>query len=97
MARRFEIEDTITQQYKRFSAMGTQLVVRLLHPSDDTDPVRHFVASLNDLFRHALQNLGESDMDVITTDNRENQNDKPIGIGSRCNTVLGAKGFTTKF
>jgi len=60
MARRFEIEDTITRQYRRFCATGTQIVVRLLPPSDATDPVSNFLASLNDLFRHALQNLSES-------------------------------------
>jgi hypothetical protein len=80
MAPRFEIEDTITRQYRRFSATGTQLVVRLLPPSDATDPVSHFLASLNDLFSHALQNLSESDMVGLKIQNRENQNDKPIGI-----------------
>ena len=83
MARRFEIEDSITLQYRRYNATGTQLVVRLLPPSDATDPVSHFLASLNELFRHALQNLSESDMVGITIWNRENQNDKPIGISFR--------------
>ena len=82
MARKFEIEDTITRQYRRFNATGTQLEVRLLPPSDATDRVNHFLVSLNDLFLHALQNLNESDMVGITIQNRENQNDKPIGIGS---------------
>jgi len=50
MARRFEIEDTIPRRHSRFNAMGTQLEVRLLPPSDATDPVSHFLASLNDLF-----------------------------------------------
>ena len=80
MARRFEIKDTITRQYRRFGATGTQLVVRLLPPPDNSNRVNHFLASLNDLFRHALQNLNESDMVGITIQNRENQNDKPIGI-----------------
>ena len=57
-----------------------KLVVRLLPPADATDPVSHFLESLNDLFRHALQNLSESDMVGITIQNRENQNDEPIGI-----------------
>ena len=59
MARRFEIEDTIMRQYRRFGATGKQLVVRLLPPPDNSNPVSHFLASLNDLFRHALQNLNE--------------------------------------
>jgi len=83
MARRFEIEETITRQYRRFNATGTQLVVRLLPPSDAIDPVSHFLASFNDLFRHALQKLSESDMVGITIQNRDNQNDKPKGISFR--------------
>jgi hypothetical protein len=83
MARRFEIEDTISRQYSRFSAKGPQLVVRLLPPADSTDPVNHFLASLNDLFRHALQNLSASDLVGITIQNRENQNDNPKGISFR--------------
>ena len=59
------------------------------HP-DATDPVRHFLSSLNDLFRHALQNLNESDMVGITTRNRENQNDNPIGISFRSKDQLAA-------
>jgi hypothetical protein len=55
MVRRFEIKDTISRQYGHFSAMGTQLVIRLLPPANDIDPVSHFLARLNDLFRHALQ------------------------------------------
>jgi hypothetical protein len=80
MARRFKIEDTIIRQYRRFGATGTQLVVRLLPPADAVDPVNHSLASLDDLFRHALHNLSASDMVGITIQNRENQNDKPIGI-----------------
>ena len=80
MARRFEIEDTITRQYSRFNSLGTQLVIRLLPPSDATDPVSHFLASLNDHFRHALQNVSDSVMLGLTTQNRVNQNNKPIGI-----------------
>ena len=90
MARRFEIEDTSTRQFRCFIATGTQLVVRLLPPSDVTDPVSHFLASLNDLFRHALQNLSESDMVGITIQNCENQNDKPIGVSFRSKVQLAA-------
>jgi hypothetical protein len=74
MARRFEIEDTITRRYSRFNAMGAQLTVRLLPPfhNDTRDPVSHFLASVNDLFEHALQNLSDSDMVGITTQNRVN-------------------------
>ena len=54
--------------------------MRLLPPSDTTDHVRHFLASLKDLFRHALQNLRDSDMVGLVIQNRVNQNDKPIEI-----------------
>ena len=90
MARRFEIEDTITRQYRRFTATATQLVVRLLPPSDPIDLVSHFLARINDLFRHALQNLSESDMVRITIQKRENQNYKPIGIIFRPKEQLAA-------
>ena len=91
MARRFEIEDTITRQYIRFNATGTQHVVRLLPPSDARDLVSHYLARLNDLFRHTLQNLSESDMFGIAIRNRENQNDKPIGISFRRKDQFSAK------
>ena len=71
-------------------ATGSQLVVRLLPPSDDTDHVSHFLASLNDLFRHTLQNLNESDMVGMTIQNRENQNDKLLGIRYRRKDQLAA-------
>ena len=83
MARRFEIEDTITRQYSRFNASGTQLVLRLIHPSDGTDPISHYLASVNYLFRHAIQNLSESDVLGIMIQNRETQNDKPIRMRFR--------------
>ena len=54
MDRRFTIDDEITRQYRRFGAVGTQLTVCLLPPSDEDDPVNHFVASVNDLIDHAL-------------------------------------------
>ena len=50
MARRFEIEDTITRQDNRFNVMETQLVFRLLPTSDAADHVSHFLDSLNDLY-----------------------------------------------
>ena len=64
-------------------------MVRHLPPSDATVPVSHFLASLNDLFRHALHNLNESYMVGITIQNCENQN-KPIGISFRRKDHLAA-------
>ena len=83
MDRRFTIDDEITRQYRRFGAVGTQLTVRLLPPSDDDDTVNHFVACVNDLFEYALQNVSDSDMVGMTIQNRLNQNDKPIGTSFR--------------
>ena len=83
MAHRFKIDDTITRCYRRFSAEGTQLTVRLIPPPDDSEPVRHFLASVNDLFQHTLENIASSDIVKITIQNRLNQNDKAIGISFR--------------
>ena len=55
MARRFQIDGAITRQYRRFSAVGTQITLRLLPPSNNVDPVNHFVASVKDLFEHVYR------------------------------------------
>ena len=83
MARRLEIDDTISRQYRRYNAVGTQLTVRLLPPADNSDPVGHFLASVNELFEYALQDVSDGDMLGITIQNQVNQNDKPIGISFR--------------
>ena len=83
MDRKFEIVGEFTRQYRRFSAVRTQLTVRLLPPAEDTDPVSHFLASVKDMFEHALQNVSDRDMVVITIQNEVNQNYKPIGISFR--------------
>jgi len=57
--------------------------VRLLPPSPNVDPAIHFLASLNDLFEHALQNVSEIDLVVIIIHNQVNQNDKAIGFSFR--------------
>ena len=80
MARRFEVVDTNTRQYRRYNAVGRQLAVRLIHLSDNTNPVAHCLASVNDLIEHSLHDVDESDMVGITIPNQVNQNDKPIGI-----------------
>jgi hypothetical protein len=52
---RFTIEKEINSQNRRFNAVGTQPTVRLL-PGEDPNPMSHFLASVSDLFEHALQN-----------------------------------------
>jgi hypothetical protein len=51
---KFAIEEEITRQYRRFNAVGTQLTVRLLPPTEgeDPNPMSHFLASVSDLFEH---------------------------------------------
>ena len=87
MDTRFKIEGEITRRYRRFSAVGTQLTVRLLPPPRDEEeeknPVSHFLASMNDMFQHALRGVSDSDMVGITIQNEVNQNDKAIGISFR--------------
>ena len=43
----------------------------------------HFLASVNELFEYALQDVSDSDMVGITIQNQVNQDDKPIGISFR--------------
>jgi len=50
MARRFDVQDRNTRQNRRYSAVGRQITARLIPPSDNSDPVTHFLASVNDLF-----------------------------------------------
>ena len=83
MDTRFKIEGEITRQYRRFNATGTQLTVRLLPPPDEENPVSYFLASVNDLFQHALRGVSDGDMVGITIQNEVNQNDKAIGISFR--------------
>jgi len=83
MARRFDILDREARQYRRFNAVGRQLTVRLNPPTDASDPVSHFLASVNDLFESVLSDVGDSDMVGITIQNQANQNDKPIGFSFR--------------
>ena len=84
IAHRFEIVRKTRRQYRRFNATGTQLTVRLQPPTaPDTNPIEHFIASVNGLFEHALQDVGDGDMVGIAIHNESNQNDKPIGIRFR--------------
>jgi len=53
--------------------------VRLIPPSDNSDPVAKLLAIVNDPFEHALRNLYDTPMVGITIQNQVDQNDKPIG------------------
>jgi len=54
-----------------------------LLPSTNVDPVSHFLAGVKDMFEHALQNVGDSDMVGMTIQNQVNQSDKLIAISFR--------------
>jgi len=56
--------------------------VQLLPPAENSDPMGHFLASVNELFVYALQDVSDSDVGIIIQ-NQVNQNDKPIGISFR--------------
>ena len=60
-------------------------------PLDNTNPVAHLLASVNDLNEHALRDVDDSDMVEMTTQNQVNQNDKPIGISVTRKYDLSAK------
>jgi hypothetical protein len=52
-------------------------------PNTSTNPVSHFLASVNILFQYALQNLSGSDMVGIMIRNEVNPQDKVIGFSFR--------------
>jgi hypothetical protein len=84
-------------EYRRFNATGTQLTLRLLPPPDSkdddegdatentehTDPLSHFVTSMNDLFEYALKDCADSDMVGLSISNEEYVQDKAIGLSFR--------------
>ena len=70
-----------------FNTTGTQLTVRLTPPSTlDANPVDHFLARANDLFEHALQDVGDGDVVGITIHNESNQNDSLLELASYAGT-----------
>ena len=63
MAHKFEIVREIRREYRRFNTTCIQLTVRLNPPTTpEADPFEHFPASVNYLFEHALQDVGDADM-----------------------------------
>jgi hypothetical protein len=82
MSQKFEILDERTREYKRFNDVGTQLTVRLNPPSEDDTPpdtITHFLASINELFEYALQNVDDADMVGLVI--RKLEDEKHISIG----------------
>jgi len=64
--------------------------VRLIPPSDNSNPVAHFLASMNDLIEHALSDVDDSDMLWMSIQNQVNQNDMSIRINFRRKDQLSA-------
>ena len=84
MSQYFEVLDEINREYRCFNTTGRQIRVRLNPPTDlETNPVYHFLPSLNDLFEHVLQDVGDAEMVGVAIHNEINQSDRPIGISFR--------------
>ena len=63
MSQRFEVLEEISREYRCFKTTVRQIRVGLNPPTDPkTNPVEHFLASVNDLFEHVLQAVGDADM-----------------------------------
>jgi len=69
MAHSFEILDTNTRQYRRYNAVGRQITVRLITPSENSDPVAHFLASVKEVFEHVLRDVDDADKVGLTIQN----------------------------
>jgi hypothetical protein len=58
--------------------------VRLNPPSEsDLNPIDHFLASINDVFEHVLQDVQDSDLVGVAIRNEVNQSDKRIRLSFR--------------
>jgi hypothetical protein len=74
----------IRREYRRFGTVCTQFTVRFNPRTDpNPNPVDHFLARVNELFEHVLQDVQDSDMVGIAIRNEINQSDKPTGISFR--------------
>jgi len=75
MTRRFEIMNANTRQYRRYNAVRKQITVRLIPRTENSDAVAHFLASVNSLFKYALNDVDDADMEGLTIQKQVNQND----------------------
>jgi len=73
----------VRKDCRRFSAVGRQITVRLIPPSEiNTTLVNHFLASVNEQFEHVSQNVSDSNMVRIVI-YESNHSDRPIGLSFR--------------
>ena len=82
--------DANTRQYGRFNAIGRQLTVRLIPPSDNTNPIEYFLTNVKDLIEHALRVVDDSDVVGMNIQKEVNQNDKHIVVIFRRRDQLSA-------
>jgi len=61
--------DTNTRQYRRYNAVGRQIIVRLTRPSENSDSVAYFLARVKDLFEHVLRDIDDAYMVGLTIQN----------------------------
>jgi hypothetical protein len=83
---RFEISSEMYRQYRRFKAMGTQLTVQPLPLTEpeNTDPMSHFIDTINDIVEYATYDCSDSDMFGLAIGNEdENVADRAVGISFR--------------
>ena len=83
MSQRFEVLE-ISREYRCVNTTGRQIRLCLNPPTDpNTNPVDNFLASVNDLFEHVLQDVGDADMLGVAIHNEVNQSDRHVGISYR--------------
>jgi hypothetical protein len=84
MYQRYEILSEVIKEYRRFSAVGRQITVRLIPPSEiNITLVNHFLASVNEPFEYVSQNVSDRDTVRIVVYNESNHSDRPIGLSFR--------------
>jgi hypothetical protein len=61
---RYEISSEIHRRYRHFNAMVTELIVHPLPPtdSDGTDPMTHFIDTINEILGNAMHDRDDSVM-----------------------------------
>ena len=75
--------DTNKRQYRRYNAVGRQITVRLIHHSDNSDPVAYSLTGVKEIFEHVLCDVDDADMVDLTIQYQVNQNYRSIGISFR--------------
>lgn len=81
MSRNYDVVTEVVGEYRLFEVIGTQHTVRYITQTKaNTNRVINFLARVNDLFEHAVQDVTDGDMVCMAIPGEVNQNDKSIGI-----------------